>query len=134
MNPVRAALFDRLTTTDGPLDGLVGDRVYHQRAPQGAAFPVVVFAKQSGTPEHAFAGRLDRELWLVKAVSKGASAAAAEEIDAAIDVALHDAPLDIDGHTRLYLRRESDVDYPEYDGADTYHHVGGHYRLFTEPS
>ena len=133
MNETREAIYEQLTG-DASLMALATGGVHHGRAPQGSAFPTVIFAKLTGTPTHTFTGQLSREIWLVKGVSKGASAAPAEAIDAAIETALHDAALQIDDQTTLYLRRESDVDYQEYDGADQYNHVGGHYRLFTEPA
>ena len=133
MNPVREALYERLSG-DGPLEAVVGERIHHQRVPQGGTFPAVVFHKQAGTPQHTFAGGIKNELWVVKAIDKSASASTAEQIAGLIESALHDAPLSIDGHDHLYLRRESDIDYPEQNGADLYHHVGGVYRLYTEPA
>lgn len=133
MNPVRQALFDRLTA-DAPLAAIVAGRIYHRRAPEGAAAPYVVFHRQAGTPRHALGdgGQLQTELWTVKAVAQGGSSAAAEDAADAIDNALHDAQIVIAGRALRYLRRESDIDYGETAGADTFHHVGAVYRLWTD--
>ncbi len=136
MNPVRDALYDRLAAT-AALTALLSDSaaLFHRVAPPEARTPFVVFTKQTGTPTWAFDGPpLRNDVWLVKAIDRSGSASLAEDIDAQIDMALTDAPLAITGRTLLYLRRESDVDYPEQDGAETFHHVGGLYRLITVPS
>lgn len=136
MNPVRAALWARLTG-DATLTALLATpaAVYHRRAPQDAAHPFVVIDKQDGRPEWQFgADRVEWDLWLVKAVDLSGSASRAEEIAARIDMVLNDAPLVIKDRRLLYLRRDEDVDYPEEDGADLYQHVGGVYRLLTDPT
>ena len=132
MNEVRAALYETLSGGASPPTAATG--VYHRRAPQGAEPPYIVFFKQAGTPVHTFTNPLSSELWTVKAISLGSSSSTAEAIAAEIDAVLHDADLSINGHDHLYLRRESDIDYGEPDGADQYQHVGGVYRLYTEPS
>lgn len=138
MNPVRTALFGALTA-DAPLTGLlsVSDAVFYERVDQTARTPYVVFHKQAGTPTWTFGGRghqLENDLWTVKAIDRGDSPIKAEQIAAEIDRVLETAALDIDGRETLYLHRESDLAYPEEDGAETYRHVGGIYRLLTEPA
>ena len=133
-NPVRMAIHARLVA-DIPLAALVADRVYFQQAPQDATYPLVVFFKSSGTPRWSFAGDPARaDLWTVKGIATGASSASkAEDIDAAIEAALRDAPLAITGRDLLLKPlRESDVDFPEDDGGTLYRHAGGTYRLVTE--
>lgn len=133
MNAVRQALYAALAA-DAPLTGLLSSAtaIYHQRAPQDAETPFVVFQKQAGNPRRTFTDAYAIELWLVKAVDRGSSANQAEQIAAAIDALLDGATLAITGQTPMSLRRDSDVDYPEDDGAETYHHAGGVYRLFTQ--
>lgn len=113
---------------------LTGDGdAYYQRAPQDATTPMVIFSKQSGDRVLAFAGNdVKPQVWLVKAVSREDSASAAEDIDARVETVLNGATLIITGHNHLYLRRESDVTYPEDDGAETYQHVGALYRIVVE--
>jgi hypothetical protein len=41
------------------------------------------------------------------------------------------ASLSISGSTLLYLRRQSDVEYPEVDNGVRYSHAGALYRLVT---
>jgi hypothetical protein len=133
---VRTALYATLTADTGLTRLLASpESVFHQVAPLDARFPYVIFAKQTGRPTWAFDGRLYGELWLVKAVCEGASATAAEDIDGELDRTLNDAAPSIDAKTLLYLRRDSDINYLEQgDGTDMWHHVGGVYRLVTEPA
>ena len=136
MNPIREAIYGALIT-DGDLTGLLSepDAIFHQKAPQSAAFPLIVFHKQSGTPDWQFAGaHLQNDLWAVKAIDRASSAGRAEDIAARIDVVLTDAGLPVIGGSLLYLRRASDIDYPETEGADTFRHCGALYRVVTEPS
>lgn len=134
MNEIRRALYSRLNG-DATLMALTTGGVHHQVAPQDAAMPVVVFHKQSGRPVWQFAGaHIQSDLWTVKAVNVGSSANTAEDIAARIDVVLTDAPLAVTGRVLLAVYRESDIDFPEQDGADTYRHVGGVYRLATTPA
>lgn len=136
MNEIRRAIYQRLST-DSTLTGLLAasDGIYHQQAPQTAQAPYIVFHKQSGVPFWQFdSAHIQNDLWLVKAVDQGSSASRAEDIAARIDVLLTDAPFSITDHTRLAIFRESDVVYPETDGADLFHHVGALFRVLTAPS
>lgn len=131
MDPIRAALWT-LLDADPQLSALATG-IHHRVAPQDAAPPFVTFDKVSSTPIWSMAGApIDNELWQVKGVSRGGDAQEAEAIAQRIDTLLTDAPLVVTGRDHLYLRRDSDVDYGEQDGAVTYHHSGGLYRLVTE--
>lgn len=95
----------------------------------------MIFHRQAGRPAWAFAGTpLQSDLWLVKAVDRSASASKAEGIAARIDAVLSDANLSVGGRDQLYLRRETDVEYAEDDGAETYRHCGAVYRVVTDPA
>lgn len=134
MSALRTAIFEALDG-DVPLEDLVEDRIFHQVAPQGSGYPFVVFAKQSGVPEHTFRGPAVRsDLWMVKAVDRGPSATVAEEVDSALETVLADAELSVAGAELLYLRRETDLDYAEVLDGETFHHCGGVYRVMVDPT
>lgn len=125
-----------LTTLLGAAATGFSQSIYHQKAPSGAAFPFVTFQKAAGTPTYTMKtghAALDDEVWTIKAVDRNTTADRADAIAARLDTLLTDGTLSISGATQLYLRRESDVEYPETaaDGV-TYHHVGGQYRLVVE--
>lgn len=108
--------------------------IYHQQAPSGAPYPFVIFQKSSGNPTEAFGdpSAIDTDVWLVKAVDRNTSADPAEAAAARIIVLLNDATLSISGGTLLYLRRQSDVEYPEMADGVLYQHVGSLFRLVTD--
>lgn len=134
MSALRVAIFEALAGNPG-LQDLVEERIFHQVAPQGSRYPFVVFGKQTGTPEHTFRGPAVRsDLWMVKAVDRGPSASSAEEIDRTLEAVLGDAELTIADAELLYLRRESDLDNAEVLDGETFHHVGGLYRVMVDPA
>lgn len=108
--------------------------IYHSIAPSGAGFPYIVFQKQAGTPTDTFgrAGAFENDVWMVKAVDRATSADGAEAIQARVAVLLNDAALSISGATHLYLRRESDIEYPEVIDGVRYVHAGSLFRLVYE--
>lgn len=135
-SPIRTAIYQRLAG-DSTLTGMLATptSIFHQVAPQDSAYPVVVFNKQGGTPDWQFGGAyVQADLWQVKAISMGGSAASAEDIAARIDTVLNDAQLAITAGALLAIYRYSDVDYLETDGADQWHHCGALYRVVTEPT
>ena len=138
--PVRRAIYGRMAG-DTTLNNLLGapaagysKNIYHQQAPAGAQYPLVVFQKSSGVPTEAFGdpSAIDTDVWLVKAIGRDTSADPAEAAAARIITLLNDAPLSISGSTLLYLRRQSDVEYPEEVDGQMYQHVGSLYRLVTD--
>lgn len=138
--PVRRALYGKLAG-DSTLNTILGapapgysKAIYHQQAPASASYPFVVFQKQAGNPTEAFAdpSALDTDVWLVKAIDRSTSADSAEAAADRIITLLNDATLSISGHVLLYLRRESDVEYPEVLDGVFYQHVGSLFRLITD--
>lgn len=106
--------------------------IYHQIAPEGALFPFVIFAKQSGTPRYALGAKaFDDELWLVKGVDRSTDEDPIDSISSRLDALLTDGALSISGKTQLYLRRDSDVDYSEVPSGsgERVIHSGSLYRL-----
>lgn len=137
--PIRRAIYGALAG-DTTLNTLLGTpatgytkSIYYQEAPAGAHFPFVILSKQSGVPTEAFGDpdALENDVWLVKAVDRATSADVAESIQARLKTLLNDASLSISGATLLYLRRQSDVEYPETSDGVSYKHAGSLFRLVT---
>lgn len=133
----RRALYGKLAG-DGTLNALLGTpasgyskAIYHNAAPQGAAFPLVIFNKQSGVPTQAMRdpSAFETDIWLIKGVARGDTADPAEAIATRLNDLLNDGTLSISGATQLWLRRESDVEYMELADGVRYHHVGALFRL-----
>lgn len=137
---IRRGLYGRLAG-DTTLNGLLATpaagyakSIYHQQAPEGAQFPFVVFNKQSGIPSETMGvpSALETDVWLVKCVDRNTTADTAESVADRLKGLLNDAPLSISGSSLLYLRRQSDVEYPEVDEGVSYQHCGALYRLVTD--
>jgi hypothetical protein len=107
--------------------------IYYQQAPDTATYPFLIFQKQAGNPIEAFGdpSALETDVWMVKAIDRSTSADTAEAIQARVAALLNDAALSISGATALYLRRQSDVEYPEVDDGVRYVHAGSLFRLVT---
>lgn len=137
---IRRALYGRLAG-DVTLNGLLGTpapgyskAIYHDEAPQAAMFPFVIFSKSSATPTEAMGvpSVFETDVWMIKGVDRSRSADTAEAIADRVATLLNDAVLSVAGGTVLYLRRQSDVDYPENTDGVSYRHCGALFRLVTE--
>lgn len=137
--PIRRAIYGALAG-DTTLNNLLGPpptgyskSIFYQEAPAAAHFPFVVFNKMSGTPTETFGDpdALDTDTWLVKGIDRATTADVAESIQARVKALLNDATLSISGTTLLYLRRQSDVEYPETADGVMYKHAGSLFRLVT---
>ncbi len=134
---IRRALYGKLAadmTLTGYLaaapDGM-GQNIFHNQAPEDADYPMVVISKSSGVPTEAFHNPsiLETDVWLIKGVDKNTTADKAEQIQARIAALLNDASLSISGGTASYLRRQSDVEYPEIVDGELFLHAGALFRL-----
>ena len=134
---IRRALYGKLAA-DTTLNNLLATppagyskSIYHMAAPDQAAYPFVVFNRQSGVPTEAFQrpAAYDTDVWLIKAVDRATSADTAEAIAARLNTLLNDTTLSISGASLMYLRRQSDVEYPEIEDGVQYVHSGALYRL-----
>ncbi len=137
MDGLRAAVFSKLNS-DTTLTALLATTtsIYHRRAPLGASFPFVVYAKNAGAPIQFFAGApIANQVWMVKAIDRSTSASKAEDIDKRLNTLLTDPTMSLSDGTLLYMRRESDIDYEEGSDPDVViHHVGGLYRTMIDRS
>lgn len=117
---LREAISDALNTE--ALTALVGNRIFHQTAPQGTQYPFVVFQQQSGAPRWTFGGDpVERKLWIVKGIHTQSP-----PLEAIVD-AIDDA---LDGALGLDSRRESDINYAEPADGTLYRHLGAIYRIW----
>lgn len=100
-----------------------------------ARFPYLVFSKQSGAPTDTLARTaFDEDVWMVKGVDRGSTGDVADQIADRVRALLQDATLSISGANHKFLRRMSDIDYPETTDGQRYWHAGTLWRLVTEPT
>lgn len=132
-NAVKAALTARLAG-DATLTGLLGAgtaAIHDTLAPQGSDPPYVIFQKQDGQASYTFGQRVwDDQLYVIKAVTDGASAVTAGSITKRVDELLTDLPLTVTGHTNHVLRRRRDIEYVEtLDGGGRVRHHGAIFEV-----
>jgi len=132
---IRRAIYAKLNG-DATLTALLSaaTAIYEAKAPQSAAFPLVIFDLYApGADAYTYSGRAyEDDLWIVRGVDKSGSSDTVDDIAARIDALLTDGALTISGRTQLYLRRERKVKYTEPDGDIDYRYAGGIFRLWTK--
>jgi hypothetical protein len=148
----RRAIYGKLTG-DTTLTAMLGaaatgytKAIYHEVAPQGAVYPLVIMNKQAGTPTYAatifttprssvndpLSTLEEQEIWLIKAIDHNTTANAAEAISARVTALLEDVTLlSPPSRTQRYLRRDADVEYAEVADGEVYRHVGSLFCLVT---
>lgn len=120
---------------DVTLAGLVGARVYGHLAPQGAIFPLVLFAMQSGIDVQTLGPNriMSNLVYVVRGVAEGGSfgtplSAIAERIDAVLQ-----AKSGTTAAGAVYACvREQPYTLIETGNGRQYRHLGGVYRLYAK--
>ena len=104
--------------------------VHNTTAPEHATLPYVIFQAFSKVDDYYSATKRGADaLYMVKAISKSRWPKEANDIDTLIDTVLQDASLSISGFTLLWCRRQEDIYLVEHEASETFHHVGGLYRI-----
>lgn len=126
---VRRALFTKLSEVGG-ITAKVGTRIFHEQAPPGATYPLVIFQKSAGTKVRALQTpeAFKRDVWMIKAVDRSTSSNLVDEIAEAIDT-LDGGSLSVSGKVVADLSHIGDVEYLEVDGDQQYRHSGASYRI-----
>lgn len=103
---------------------------FDDQAPEGAQYPYVIVGQSASTPRYAMSAlAMDEDVWLIKGVDRNHTSDIADAIADRLDALLTDGSLSISGKTKLYLRRESAVRYPEVADGTLYRHSGHYFRL-----
>jgi hypothetical protein len=134
INALGSAIYSALqgTAITSLLSGTTA--IYHMQAPEGAAYPYVVFSWQGGGDENLDPHRTKNGLIFVRGYSKS-GAANAGSIDAQIDTKFHLSPLTLTGWSNLWLARETDLETVETTPAgELVWMAGGFYRIRLEKS
>lgn len=126
--PVRKGIYSKLSAASA-VTNLVGERIYHEQAPEGATFPYIIFSKASGVKVRAFQTpeAFKRDVWLIKAVDRASSSTKADEVASAIDTTLDGSSITVEGKLNVDLYHVGDVEYVENDGDQQYRHCGANY-------
>lgn len=129
---VRRAIYQKLAGTTAVTSLLSGTAaIYHGQAPPDAAYPFIIFNKQSKSRDRAFdkTTAFENEIWMIKAVDRNSTSNRAESISEAVEAELTNGTLSVSGKTVEDLYPTGDVDYLETDGDQTFRHHGVMYRI-----
>lgn len=120
-------------SADATLAGLVSTRIFDGLAPQGSAYPFVVFNHQGGSDTLGVGAVrvLNSGLFQIKVVAQSDSYASGIAIADRIDEVLHGAAGSKDGAYIASCVREQAIMLIEQSNGIEYRHVGGLYRLIT---
>ena len=122
-----------LLAADSTLQSLVVNRIYAYRAPQGGAFPAIVFQVQSAQADTRVVGdqRLaSRFTMVVKAIGQGADFIAVQPIAERVDQLLEAASgSNVDGVIVACVRDRPLEMLETSDPGIDYVHLGGLYNL-----
>lgn len=128
---LRQAIHDRLVA-DGALGALLGGPRIHDAPPRDAAFPFVTLGEAVVSDWSTGTEAGTEQALTLHGWSRAAGRREAFEIAAAVQQALHDAPLALAGHRLANLRATTAEVRREGDGR-TFHAVI-RFRAVTEPA
>jgi hypothetical protein len=129
---VVAAWLMGILTGDAALMAAAPGGVWEDVAPEGTAYPFIVFSLQAPTDVNGLGGR---RMWTnatyqVKGVDAGQSYTRLSPIADRLDVLLHRQRGAVSGGVVLSCTRDQPVRYSEFDPATgVYKHLGGLYRI-----
>lgn len=121
------------TAITTPTGGSAAFRCYEDVAPQGAAWPYVVYSLVSAVDVNAIGGRATvNELWTVKAVAQTNTYNTLRAIANGIDAALNRqrGTATTAGITIAACERTEEVRRTEVSEGLHYRHLGGIYRIY----
>lgn len=123
-------------SADPTVSAAVGTRIYSELAPQGATFPLVLFAHIGNTDvRNSFGnGRLSKVIYLVRAVTTGSSTDPVKAVADRFDPLLLVHNVTVDGvriaavqHFQHHIRKDSDLGFPIA-------YLGSYYYIFCQPA
>jgi hypothetical protein len=127
---LQKAIFDALGA-NAALTALIGTRIL-DHAPANVAFPYITFGRTSVYDWSTGTESGTEQLFTLHVWSKGKGKKEALEIMDLAREALHDAPLDLDGHRLVNMRLE--FSEARYDDRSEAHHGLLRFRAVTEPA
>ena len=127
-----------LFKNNASVNALVGGRIYSEMAPQGATFPLVLFAFLGGSDKVlTFRSRFTNGIYLVRAVDRGSSYATVEPIADSIDTLLATVPdngIVIRDIRIASCNREQPHQRKDQENGVPTVYLGGFYRVRYQPN
>lgn len=128
---LQQAIFAKLIG-DTTLTTLLGGPRLYDGAPQGSAFPYLTFGQSTARDWSTATDDGNEHILTLHVWSRARGASQTQAIMDAIRAALHDQPLDVDGHRLVNLRAEFSDSRRDPDGETTHGTV--RFRAVTEPT
>lgn len=129
-------IYDKLEA-DSDIANVVGARIYANQAPEGAAFPLILFSYQSGFDTRGIGTcRIQTNpIFQIKVICEGAPGSSILLVADRIDVLFQEAVTEISEEYVFSSRREQPLQYaePKPGSAEFYTHTGGLFRLVVYP-
>lgn len=121
---------------DATITGIVGQRIYADEAPQGAPFPLVLFAHIGNVDivRTLGTGRVNKSIFIVRAVGTGSTAQGSlKTVADRFDEVLLTTGVTLDGihlstqHDQEAIRKDSENGIP-------LSYLGSYYLIFSQPA
>ena len=122
---------------DPTIAGAVSTRIYADEAPQGATFPLVVFAHIGNTDvlRTMSNGRMAKVIYLVRAVDKGSSAVGVvKTIADRFDPLLLVKNVTVDGVLINYVQHDQHTIRKDSSEGVPMSYLGSYYLIFCQPA
>lgn len=122
---------------DPTIAGIVGTRVYGEMAPQGAVFPMVVFA-HIGNVDVVRAwnnGRVAKNIFLIRVVGEGSSVSGdLKTVADRFDPLLLRNNVIVDGVRIAYVQHDQHAIRKDSENGVPIAYVGSYYLIFSQPA
>ena len=122
---------------DATVTGIVGNRIYSEIAPQGAIFPLVLFA-HIGNVDVLRAGRngrMAKNIFLVRAIGEGSSTTGVlKTVADRFDPLLLKNNQEIDDVRIAYVQHDQHAIRKDAESGKPMVYVGSYYLVFSQPA
>lgn len=110
-------------------DGCTG--AFHGIAPEGQAFPYLVFQEMAAPRAYTMGGRkIVQAVYAIKAMDQGDDQARATTLRDRVDALLTGQSLAVSGWTHMRSEMEETFDLPDRVSGETYQQIGGRFRIW----
>ena len=121
---------------DATVTGVVGTRIYAEEAPQGAIFPLILFAHIGNVDiVRAFGdGRLAKNIYLVRVVAQGSSSDPIKAVADRFDTLLLKRNVTVDGVRIAYVQHDQHAFRKDSENGVPVVYLGSYYLIFSQPA
>lgn len=128
-NAIGSAIYSKLSSGTALTALLPGtSSIYHLQAPEGEAYPYVIYSLSGGGPLNITPSDLRDEVYFIRGYSPDDLTAGS--IDAQISNLLHGGSITVSGYTNYFTTREQDLELVEsLPNGQLVYMAGAYYRI-----